>query len=254
MDNSTRQQFDRLCSDHNLKKPLPDDTYRVFLLLLDDIRNGRFTPDEKAASDFSALESAIMLKQIYNAHCFMLKVGKSKYEYSDPFFIKFIVNTLISELQKRIIKSKNSVIECAGKTTEIGPVMYLNIQSENNGVVVRIPYPKGEKPFNNGFSSAELDAIIENELLRKKIIRKYTRNNILQNPALGHLCDYYLTYLPEDWSQEDKQYFIFEFFIIAGLLNDRGQEWITTNSNKEKNDKTRIVKDWINAFRNLEQD
>lgn len=252
MDKATKDKFDKLCKDGNLNQSLSGYGYQAFLSILDERKNGRFATEEEIRRDFSALEIARMLRQIYKAEEFTLVVEDAKIKYHNPSLVSIISNTLIKELQKRISKSPHSVAEKGNEIVEdYGAVMYLNKTAGSDGRVTRIPYPEGVIPYlEDGFSIEEIDAIIKFEEMQEVISRKYLGNGT-RSPELGHLCEILLPFLPEEWILEDKHYFLYCFLVLAGFLDFRGEKWISAQeSTKWKNDKAHQVKDWIKAYHN----
>lgn len=250
MDKAIKDRFDKLCNDSYLNQSLSGYGYQAFLSILDNRITGRFATEEEIGRDFSALEIAQMLKQIYKAEEFTLVVEDARIKYRNSSLVAIISDSLIKELQKRISKSPHSVAKRGNDIVEdYGAVMYLNKFAGNDGRVTRIPYPEGVTPYlEDGFSIEEIDEIIRFEKMQETISRKYLGNKT-RSPELGHLCEILLPFLPEEWILEDKCYFLYGFLVLAGFLDFRGEKWISAQeSTKWKNDKAHQVKDWIKAY------
>ena len=118
-----------------------------------------------------------------------------------------------------------------------------------------VPYPEGAKPQQDGFSDAELGAIIDYENKAKEEWERSQGNTERWEgkgksrlPELGRVAQEIKDLLPLDWKVVDKHCFVAEYMRRAGFLDFKGEAWLMGFDNKERQQRDRMVRDWIKAY------
>lgn len=251
MDEQKKKAYDKLCAEVGIDKNCY--TYAAFLQFLEDRLAGKGFFDEEIAEDFRILDMARLLQQIYGSSELQITANDCKETYSNPALVEFISDTLVAELSKRIRKRRLAQWSPQGDV-DLGYHLVFDKYKGEDGRVYSIPYPENETPYAEGFSEAEINMIIKDQTILKNTLRKYKGNSIgddsfTYNAMLGRICEATTLWLPKEWILDDKYYFLFEIFKIAGLLDFRTPQW--RNRARYKNETARIVRNWINAYHHV---
>lgn len=247
-------EFNRLCESCGLSGW----GYTALLSLLIDRLEGRFLTEEEISSDFSALEIATLLRQLNRAKTLSITVNRVNEKYGENMIL-VLTNALTDALNAHIQKRENITQEYRGNKTNLGANMILNkgYGGGGTGRAFLIPYPNGELPQEDGFSKAELDAIINYERAQLEVY-KASQGNGTRSRELGHLAEWIIdSFLPSDWVTDTKYFFVINYLIIAGYLDFEGQEWFDKHNKMSINEQSRKVRYWIDAYHKaneLEQD
>lgn len=240
-------EFDALCSQYGL--PVGDSNYFFLLDLFQRRRQGVSFTDEEILSDFTALDIARMLKQLsFSKGYFSLKVvGDREKDYTNPALVGIIKQSLEDALGKRVEKGDNNMLLSKSKGYGAGG-------DQSRGLL--IPYPEGYTPQEVGFSDVELQCIIDFEEGLAVEVKKMQGNKERWEekgksrlPELGKLAEWIIiNYLPKEWKEVDKHNFVADYLFNAGFLDFKSEIWKAGFRDKKKEQKYKMVLDWIKAY------
>lgn len=235
-------EFDALCLEYDL--PKRGYNYVSLLTIYVNRRKGGYPTLEEFLADFSALEIARMLKQLsFSNGGFSLVVGGLTKDYNSPTLVGVLKKSLVDALAERVEKENSN--------GENYMILYKSIGWRKRGFY--LPYPQGCTPQEGCFSEKELDAIIDFEKGQQDKVRRMqgnVRNNTTptRNPELGKMVLSLKQYLPEEWNSATQNAFIADFLHLAGFLNFKGKIWLEGFSEKQKEEKDRQVRRWVEAY------
>ncbi|MBQ6416241.1 MAG: hypothetical protein IJJ65_08335 [Butyrivibrio sp.] len=223
-----------------------DSNYYYLLDLFQRRRQGKSFTTEEILADFSALEIARMLKQLsFSSGNFSLLVGGVSKDYSSPALVGILKQSLEEALGARVEKGKKHLILSKGYGA-----------GGDEGRAFLIEYPEGCTPKGEGFSNTELDAIIAFEEGLEVEVKKMQGNKERWEkeggsrlPELGKLSEWIIdNYLPQEWQAVDKNNFVADYLFQAGFLDFKAEVWKAGFKGKNRQQKDRMVRDWMKAY------
>ena len=258
-------EFESLCARYGLssKQRYVDkdgEERGQYILLLDMYtrrRAGIYPTNEEVQADYSALDIARMLKQLslYSGGYFTLQVMSDVQDYRNPDIGTILIKSLTEALSRRVEKIPSLNSSNPNNPLKGKPVMLLSKGFGSIGRASIIPYPKGVEPQQDGFSEAELTAIIDYENMAKEEWEKSQGNterweNIGRSrlPELGRMAQEIKDLLPLGWREVDKNNFVADYMRGAGFLDFKKEVWLGVFDKKSRQQKDRMVRNWLQAY------